>query len=300
VLVIPKIKNEFIMQFSLYFIGGLLIIAGHFEIGSLLVFVQYYNILSDAVAAVSSTDADLLSLRVRSDRMLAELNKRIGSRSKNAKLGEVDSIEFADVSFSYPGTEKYVIDKLSFSIRKGERVAITGPSGVGKTTVLKLLTGMLFPSEGKVLIAGAETNDISLDALYERIGFITQENTLFNATIRENLMYGKEGATGDELESACRKACIWDFIQSLPEGLETVIGEKGIKLSGGQKQRLVLARQFLRDVDIFIFDEATCALDQYSESIINDALAGIGNDKTIIIVAHRKSSLALCNRVIKI
>ncbi len=300
VLVIPKIKNEFIMQFSLYFIGGLLIIAGHFEIGSLLVFVQYYNILSDAVAAVSSTDADLLSLRVRSDRMLAELNKRIGSRSKNAKLGEVDSIEFADVSFSYPGTEKYVIDKLSFSIRKGERVAITGPSGVGKTTVLKLLTGMLFPSEGKVLIAGAETNDISLDALYERIGFITQENTLFNATIRENLMYGKEGATGDELESACRKACIWDFIQDLPEGLDTVIREKGIKLSGGQKQRLVLARQFLRDADIYIFDEATCALDQYSESIINDALASIGNDKTIIIVAHRKSSLALCNRVIKI
>ncbi len=300
VLVMPKIKNEFVMQFSLYFIGGLLIIAGHFEIGDLLVFVQYYNILADAVTTVSSTDAELLSLRVKSDRMLAALTGRIMSRSKKALLGELDLIEFTDVSFCYPGTDKHVIDKLSFSIRKGERVTITGPSGAGKTTILKLLTGMLFPSEGKVLISGAETKDISLKTLYERIAFIPQENTLFNATIRENLMYGKEGADSDELESACRRACIWDFIQGLPEGLDTVIGERGVKLSGGQKQRLVLARQFLRDVDIFIFDEATSALDQYSESIINDALSGIGRDKTIIIVSHRKSSLALCSRVIEI
>jgi ABC-type multidrug transport system fused ATPase/permease subunit len=300
VLVMPKIKNEFVMQFSLYFIGGLLIIAGQFEIGALLVFVQYYNILADAVTTVSSADAELLSLRVRSDRMLAGLSNSIRSCSKYAALGEIDRIDFAGVSFSYPGTEENVIDKLSFSIHKGERVAITGPSGAGKTTVLKLLTGMLFPSEGKVLISGAEIKDISPKVLYERIGFIAQENTLFNATIRENLMYGKEGAAGDELESACRKACIWDFIRDLPDGLDTVIGEKGIKLSGGQKQRLVLARQFLRDADIFIFDEATSALDQYSESIINDALASIGKDKTIIIVSHRQSSLALCNRVIKI
>ena len=158
----------------------------------------------------------------------------------------------------------------------------------------------MFPTDGKVLFSGVETTEISLKMLYKKIGFVMQENTLFNATIRVNLLYGKDKASGDELESACRKAYIWDFIQSLPEGLDTVIGEKGIKLSGGQKQRLVLARQFLRDIDIFIFDEATSALDQYSESIIHDAMAGISTNKTMIIVAHRNSSLALCDRVIKI
>jgi ATP-binding cassette subfamily B protein/subfamily B ATP-binding cassette protein MsbA len=300
VLVLPKIKTEFVMQFSLYFIGGLLIIAGHLEIGDLLVFIQYNNILTDAVTVVSSTDAELLSLQVKSDRMLAGLSKKDRSHTNTAAPGEIDFIEFKDVSFSYPGSENHIISKLSFSIHKGECVAITGPSGAGKTTVLKLLTGMLLPSEGKVLISGVETRDISLKDLHRRIGFIMQENTLFNATIHENLMYSKKDASSDELESACRKACIWDFIQSLPEGLDTVIGEKGIKLSGGQKQRLVLARQFLRDVEIFIFDEATNALDQYSESIINDALASIGKDKTIIIVSHRSNSLALCNREIMV
>lgn len=300
VLVIPKIRDEFLMQFSLYFFGGLLIISGHFEIGALLVFVQYYGILSGALKTVSSTDADLLTLRVQSDRMLAELNKNNRSHSNTIPLEESNFIEFVDVSFAYSNTEKRVIDKLSFAIRKGECVAITGSSGAGKTTVLKLLTGMLFPMEGKVLFSGVETTDISLEALHKRIGFVMQENTLFNTTIRENLLYGRDKADANDLESACHKAYIWDFIQSLPEGLDTVIGEKGIKLSGGQKQRLVLARQFLRDIDIFIFDEATSALDQYSESIIHDAMTGISTDKTMIIVAHRQSSLSLCDRVIKI
>jgi ABC-type multidrug transport system fused ATPase/permease subunit len=127
-----------------------------------------------------------------------------------------------------------------------------------------------------------------------------QENILFNDSIKENLLYAKPNATEDEMEAACRKAFIWEFVKSLPDGMNTFIGERGIKLSGGQKQRLVLARQFLRDVAVFIFDEATSALDQYSESVIQDALENIGADKTIIVVAHRKSSLSLCDRVIKL
>jgi len=124
-----------------------------------------------------------------------------------------------------------------------------------------------------------------------------QENILFNSTIKENLFYAKTDASNSELETACQKAFIWDFITTLPDGMETVIGERGIKLSGGQKQRLILARQFLRGTnDIFILDEATSALDQYSESIIQDAIGSVGKDKTIIVVAHRKSSISLCDR----
>lgn len=298
ILVIPKIKEEFLMQFSMYFIGGLLIIGGNFEIGSLLVFMQYYGILSNAVKTVSGTDAELLIATPQSDRMLAELGKSFIKQKKKLVPKASNRIEFSKVCFSYPNTEAAVLNDVNLSIGDGERVAITGRSGSGKTTALKLATGMLPPTSGKVLFSDIDVNNISLEAMHRRIGFVMQENMLFNATIKENLFYGKDNATDTELKSACRKAFIFDFIQSLPDGMDTIIGERGIKLSGGQKQRLVLARLFLRDVEVFIFDEATSALDQYSESIIHDAINSIGKDKTIIVVSHRQSSLSLCDRTI--
>ena len=139
-----------------------------------------------------------------------------------------------------------------------------------------------------------------MPAMYSRIGYIMQENILFHTTIRENLLFGKEDASEKELLKACRKACIDEFVAGLPEGLDTVIGEKGIKLSGGQRQRIVLARMFLQDIDIFIFDEATSALDQYSENIVQDAIRNIPGDKTIIVSAHRESSLEVCDRVVEV
>ena len=298
VLVIPKIKEEFLMQFSLYFFGGLLIISGHFEIGSLLVFMQYYGILSGAIKAVSGTDAELVTNMPQSNRMMEELSRETEIYSGKQIPGTSSAIEFKDVGFAYQDTNEMVVDNLSLFIDSGERVAITGKSGAGKTTILKLMMGMLRPKNGNILFSGIDVEEVSRDAMYRRIGFVMQENTLFNTSIRDNLCYGKNDATDAELEAACRKAFILDFIKGLPEGFDTVVGERGIKLSGGQKQRIVLARLFLRDVDIFIFDEATSALDQYSESIIHDAIKSIGQDKTIIVVAHRQSSLALCDRVI--
>lgn len=298
VLVIPKIKEEFLMQFSLYFFGGLLIIGGHFEIGSLLVFMQYYGILSNAIKMVSGTDADLLTATPQSDRMMEELSCKIVRRRGLQTLGTSNRIEFQDVTFAYPDTAGNVVEKLSFSINDGERVGFTGKSGAGKTTVLKLIMGMLYPSSGTVLFSEVDLTKLSLDGVHRRAGFVMQENMLFNASIRENLRYGKDDASDEELVSACQKAFIYDFVKSLPDGFDTVIGERGIKLSGGQKQRIVLARLFLRDVKVFIFDEATSALDQYSESIVHDAIKSISQDKTIIVVAHRESSLALCDRVI--
>ncbi len=300
VLVIPKIKDEFLMQFSLYFLGGLLIIRKHFEIASLLVFMQYYGILSNSIKTVSQTDAELLTALPQSKRMLEEL-ARVPYRKRGIQsFGTENSIEFQKVTFAYPGSKQCIIENLSFHIYNGERVGLKGKSGAGKTTVLKLMTGMLQPSEGNVLFSGYDIRKLSLDTIHRRIGFVMQENTLFHASIRENLYYGKSNATEEELIAACQKAFLYDFVSSLPDGFETVIGERGIKLSGGQKQRIVLARLFLRDAGIFIFDEATSALDQYSENIIQDAIKSIGRDRTIIVVAHRDSSFALCDRVIEL
>lgn len=300
VLIIPKIKEEFLMQFTLYFLGGLLIIAGHIGIGSLLVFMQYYSILSNALKTVSGTDAELLTTTPQSDRMLEELSRTYYKSKGKQLLGTNNCIEFHDVTFSYPGTKNNIIENLSFTISDGERVGFTGKSGVGKTTILKLIMGMLYPTSGAVLFSGCDVKELSPVVMYHRIGFVMQDNILFNSSIRENLLYGKPDATDEELISACRKAFIYDFIIDLPSKFDTEIGERGIKLSGGQKQRIVLARIFLRDVKVYILDEATSALDQYSESIIQDAIKSIGNDKTIIVVAHRESSLALCNRVINL
>lgn len=298
ILVIPKIKEEFLMQFSLYFIGGLLIMEGDFGIGSLLVFMQYYSILSAALKTVSGADADLLTAMPQSGRMLEELSRGCPGQTGKQAMTESCRMEFRDVSFAYPGMAQNIVEGLSFTIHDGERVGLTGKSGAGKTTVLKLLAGMLQPSQGEVLFAGAALSRLPLRAVHQRIGFVMQENALFDASIRENLRYGKDHADEEEMMSACRKAFIDDFIRSLPQGLDTVIGERGVKLSGGQKQRIVLARLFLQEVRVFIFDEATSALDQYSESVIQDAIGSIGKDQTMIVVAHRESSLALCDRVI--
>ncbi|GHV12996.1 ABC transporter ATP-binding protein [Clostridia bacterium] len=298
-LVIPKIKDEFFMRFGLYFLGGFLIISGSLKISDLLIFAMYYEMLTGAVRTVSGADADLQSNMPYTDRLLEQLNQKDTQQSVDGIIpDDSNTISLDHVSFAYPGSDNEVLRDFSLKIEKGDRVAITGKSGCGKTTLLKLITGMIQPTNGEVYFAGVSLSEIDLGAMHGRIGFVMQENMLFNATIRENLLYGKDGAEETELRNACQKAFILDFIDTLPNGFDTVIGEKGIKLSGGQRQRIVLARLFLRDVSIFIFDEATSALDQYSENIVHDAIRSISDDKTIIVVAHRESSIQLCNRKI--
>lgn len=296
VLIIPKIKDEFFMQFGLYFIGGLLIMNGNLKISDLLVFVMYYGMLSGAINTVSSSDAELQAAMPLTDRLLNSIVEPSSPKKTDSTiLGDSNIICFENVSFAYPDGGEILHD-ISIQINKGDRVAVVGRSGSGKTTFLKLLTGMLSPTSGNIFFSGMNLSEIDISEMHKRIGYVMQETTLFNTSIRENLLYAKSGATDDELLAACEKAYIPDFVNSLPDKLDTVIGERGIKLSGGQKQRIVLARLFLRDVDIFIFDEATSALDQYSENIIHDAILNIGKDKTIIVSAHRESSINLCER----
>ena len=300
VLVIPKIKNEFFQKFCLYLIGGVLIVKHKLTIGDLLVFAVYYGMLFNAVNEVSKSDADLHTKRPYIDRLLSNLEDAEKFKKQGIIPDSSNTIEISNVSFSYTETDRIVLKNFSLKISKGDRVAIVGKSGCGKTTLLKLITGMLTPTSGQVLFSGIDLQNIDMQAMHRRIGFVMQENILFNTTIRENLYYGKNDACENELIEACKKAGIWDFISSLPEGLDTVIGEKGVKLSGGQRQRIVLARVFLQEVDVYIFDEATSALDQFSESIVQDAIHNIAKEKTIIVVAHRESSIKLCDRIVHI
>lgn len=297
-LIIPRIKDDFLMQFLLYFLGGLLIFRGNITVGALLVFAQYYTQLVGCVQDVVTADTDLQINTVFYDRALAALEETVEeNKDKKEEIGEC-SLSFQHVSFAYEDADSDILTDFSMEIRRGERVGIVGESGKGKTTLMKMIVGMLEPTKGKILFGGDDLQDLSLPALHRKIGFVMQENRLFNTTIHENLLYGNEHATSEEMIRACQKANIDSFIEELPDGYETVIGERGIKLSGGQKQRLVLARLFLRDVDMFIFDEATSALDQNSESIVQQAVESIGRDKTILVVAHRTSSLSLCDRLI--
>lgn len=297
VLILPNLRDEFFMKFGLYFLGGLLIIYDDFRISDLLIFAMYYGILSTAINAISTTDAELQTQMPYLNRVMEELDKLVLKAEKNGVLPDSsNTIIFSHVTFRYPDSEGNILQDLNMQINKGERVAITGKSGIGKSTVLKLMTGLLTPNNGNVIFAGVNLVDANIAEVHKRIGFVMQENMLFNTTIADNLRYGKSNATFEELNEACKQAYIHDFISRLPDGLHTVIGERGIKLSGGQRQRLILARLFLREVDIFIFDEATSALDQYSESIVHDTINSIPNDKTIIVVAHRSSSISLCDR----
>lgn len=298
-LVIPKLKDEFIMQFVLYFVGGILMYYKYISIGSLLVFVQYYDMLSNSVKAVSASDANLQAEMPHYERILKHLRNDDVFQDGTVEPQSY-SIAFENVSFRYPSGEKNVLQNLSFRIPVGDRVGFSGESGVGKSTILRLILGQLEPDEGTVKYGDTLLSDICKKKLYEQITYISQDAKLYNESILENLRIGNEDASVEAIKDACKRACIYDFIMSLPQGFETIIGENGTLISGGQRQRLLLAKALLRDTDIYILDEATSALDNQAEENIIETLKSIPRDKTVIVVAHKERFLEMCDYVIKI
>lgn len=204
-----------------------------------------------------------------------------------------NSIEFCNVSFRYNDADS-VLSDVSFKIKKGQKIGICGPSGGGKSTLMKLVPRFYDVSLGHILIDGINIKDYDINSVRERIGIVSQDMYIFNGTILDNIKYGNQYATITDVEEACRKASILDFIKSLDKKLDTEVGSRGIKLSGGQKQRIALARLFLKNPDIVLLDEATSALDNESETIIQESL-NYFKDKTIISVAHRLSTIKDCD-----
>ena len=214
----------------------------------------------------------------------------------HAWAGEIQGeIVFENVSFKY--TDEEVLTEVSIKIRAGETVAFVGPSGVGKTTLVGLVPRFYDVTGGRVCVDGIDVRDWQLHALRCQIGIVPQETFLFNATIGENIAYGKLDATQAELEAAAKAANIYDFIMSTPDRFDTLVGERGMRLSGGQKQRISIARAILKDPPILILDEATSSVDTESERLIQQSLTHLLRGRTTLIIAHRLATIKFAERI---
>ncbi|WP_254607026.1 ATP-binding cassette domain-containing protein [Rhodoferax sp. BAB1] len=208
-------------------------------------------------------------------------------------------LEFDGVSFSYPGSERQALDEVSFHADAGQTIALVGASGGGKTTISALIPRFYRPSTGRILIDGIDINELTLASLRHNIALVSQDIVLFNDTVEANIAFGsRESATRDDVTAAAKAANAWDFIQQLPEGLDTSIGEDGAKLSGGQRQRIAIARALLKNAPILILDEATSALDTESERQVQAALATLMKNRTTLVIAHRLSTIEHADQIL--
>lgn len=208
------------------------------------------------------------------------------------------TITFKDTTYHYSDSNQDVIKKINLSISAGERVGLVGPSGAGKTTITHLLLRFADVTDGAILIDNHDIRDVTQESLRRSIAYVPQEPMLFHRTLRDNIIYGKPDATDEEVRRSADQANALEFIDKLPNGLDTIVGERGVKLSGGQRQRIAIARAILKNAPILILDEATSALDSESEKLIQDALWDLMDNRTSIVIAHRLSTIAKLDRII--
>jgi len=207
-------------------------------------------------------------------------------------------LAFERVSFSYPSRSVSALSDLSFTVRPGERVALVGPSGAGKSTVLQLALRFYDPASGRVTVDGVAAPQADPEAWRKRFALVPQEPTVFGVSVADNIAYGRPEASRADIEEAARLAAADGFIQNLPEGYDTVVGERGVTLSGGQRQRLAIARAVLKDAPILLLDEATSALDSESERAVQDALDALMQGRTTLVVAHRLATILSADRIL--
>ena len=214
-------------------------------------------------------------------------------------LGDVETLQFQQISFQHLTAKQKAIENISFNVNRGETVAFVGPSGSGKTTLMKLLVGLYRPQEGKILYNGLDENEINFEDLRKQIGFVTQDTQLFSGTIKDNLLFVNPQATDEEVQSALDKASCQSLLQRAENGVNSVIGEGGLKLSGGEKQRISIARALLRHPKVLLFDEATSALDSITEEEITETIRAISSRKEQItlLIAHRLSTIMHADRI---
>lgn len=282
----------FVLPASIYFFMN-----GSIEIGTLVICVLLsYASYKPLIKAMSHLET-ITNIKT----ILEEINKvmnlpdlKRGERTKNIYSYDV---EFRNVTFAYDES-KNVLNGISFKANENELTAIVGGSGGGKSTIAKLLAGFWNVNSGEILIGKNDLNDMPLKQNMELVTYVSQENFLFNKTILENLKIAKEDASMSEIQKACEKASCHDFIMSLPNGYETIVGESGANLSGGEKQRIAIARSFLKNSPIVLLDEATAYSDPDNESVIQESINNLIENKTIIMIAHRLSTIVNANKII--
>jgi len=276
------------------------VLRGETTIGTLVairtLFTYVFQPAGQLVGLASSIQKGLGS----ADRIYAFLDREpqvkdlARSRASCEMVGEV---AFEGVSFGY-SPDSRVLHDVSFVARAGETVALVGPSGAGKSTLVSLIARFYDPQEGRVLIDGRDIRDLPLDELRSRIAIVFQDTFLFATTVRENIAFGREGATEEEIIAAAKAANAWEFIQQLPDGLDTLVGERGVRFSEGQKQRLAIARALLRKPLILILDEPTSALDARSEHLLQEALENLMRGCTAFVIAHRLATVQQADRIL--
>ena len=304
-----------------YGIGGHLAISGELTVGTLLAITALLARLYGPLTALSNVRVDVMSALVSFERVfeVLDLKPMVTDRvdAKNLTDTKLD-LRFKDVSFSYPKAEEIslasleitakpeivssgqVLKGVSFTVASGTLTGIVGPSGAGKSTISSLIPRLYDVNQGVISINGTDIRDYTIKSLRNSIGVVTQDSHMFHDSILVNLKYAKSDATSNEIEAACKLARIWDFIQSLPNGVDTVVGERGHRLSGGEKQRLAIARLLLKQPSLVILDEATAHLDSENEVLVQAALKEALVGRTSIVIAHRLSTIAHADQILVI
>jgi len=322
----------------IYWGGGHLVLNEAISVGTIVAFAAYLTRLYGPISSLTNVQVEFATSMVSFERVFEYLDLpiEIKDRSGAVKLKNVDGrVRFENVSFSYlsekgdllslnardgqedspngheprdeevseNGSEaitsrRWALEDLSFEIEPGELVALVGRSGGGKTTVTYLLPRLYDPTEGQITLDGYDLRDVTQESLARQIGMVTQETYLFHDTVRANLLYARPEASQAELEAACRAAHIHDFISDLPDGYDTLVGERGYRLSGGEKQRLAIARVILKDPRVLILDEATSHLDSHNEALIQAALEPLFAGRTSLVIAHRLSTILAADKIL--
>jgi len=303
---IPSPLMEFIGGLGIAFVvfyGGSQVIKGTTSTGTLFSFITAILMLYAPVRRLGQVNINLQQAIGATERVFQILDMR-GEVYRGDGLKELpqikEGIEFRNVSFHYGDRKRHILSDINLKVDAGEIVALIGVSGVGKTTLVNLIPRFYDPTEGVILIDGIDIKEVTLKSLREKIGIVSQETILFNDTIRNNIAYGKIGADESLIIEAAKTAYAHEFIIEMPEGYDTVIGEKGVRLSGGEKQRIAIARALLRNPPILILDEATSSLDTASELLVQEALKNLMKDRTTFVIAHRLSTIQKADRIVVI
>lgn len=281
--------------------GSLFISYGIIEISDLLTFLLYINTLIEPVRKLINFTETFQNGMTGFERFceILDIEPDIMDGKNALTLSDVrGEIEFKNVAFKYNGTNSEVFRNINLKVEAGEYVALVGSSGVGKTTMCSLIPRFYEVSEGSITLDGTDIRNISLRSLRRNIGIVQQDVYLFAGTVKDNIRYGNLDATDEEVIEAAKNANAHDFIMELPDGYDTFIGQRGIKLSGGQKQRLSIARVFLKNPPILIFDEATSSLDNESEKVVQDSLERLAKNRTTFVIAHRLSTIRNAKRIL--
>lgn len=283
--------------------GGRMVADDLMSVGDLTQFILYTLIVAFSFGALGGLYGDFMRAAGAAERVFALMDRQplIAPRGGEQIEDVAGHVRFDRVDFHYPSRpDVQVLDGVDLEIRPGEIVALVGPSGGGKSTVASLIGRFYDPDAGTVTLDGVNLTEVDVDWLHRQVGAVAQEPILFSTTVAENILYGREGATRDEIEAAARAANAHDFVMGFPDGYETLVGERGVQLSGGQKQRVAIARAVLKNPRILILDEATSALDAESEHLVKEALDNLMRDRTTLVIAHRLSTVKDADRVVVI